>query len=120
MHRSHQTVPTIPAWLVCDHEFIEKYGLGRVPPGRRPLRRFITNGYLVEAASLEAFCCRIRRGLADATFEQSKDRIRSDLWYGKRASDINQFIADLKTSLHFYVDDEELAKVVALFRPPGR
>src|SRR5262245_1049979 len=29
MHRSHQTVPTIPAWLVCDREFIEKYGLGR-------------------------------------------------------------------------------------------
>jgi succinate dehydrogenase/fumarate reductase flavoprotein subunit len=59
MHRSHQTVPTIPAWLVCDHEFIEKYGLGRVPPGRRPLRRFITNGYLVEAASLEALAGKI-------------------------------------------------------------
>src|SRR5262249_10548859 len=54
MHRSHQTVPTIPAWLVCDREFIEKYGLGRVPPGRRRRRRFITSGYLGEAASLEA------------------------------------------------------------------
>jgi succinate dehydrogenase/fumarate reductase flavoprotein subunit len=59
MHRSHQTVATIPAWLVCDREFIEKYGLGRVPPGRRPLRRFITNGYLVEATSLEALAGKI-------------------------------------------------------------
>jgi succinate dehydrogenase/fumarate reductase flavoprotein subunit len=59
MHRSHQTAPTIPAWLVCDREFIEKYGLGRVPPGRRPLRRFITSGYLVEARSLEALAGKI-------------------------------------------------------------
>src|SRR5262252_1569964 len=59
MHRSHQSVPTIPAWLICDREFIEKYGLGRVPPGRRPLRRFITSGYLVEAASLEALAGKI-------------------------------------------------------------
>jgi succinate dehydrogenase/fumarate reductase flavoprotein subunit len=53
MHRSHAAVPTIPAWLVCDREFIEKYGLGRVPPGRLSRRRFIANGYLVEAASIE-------------------------------------------------------------------
>ena len=33
MHRSHETVPTIPAWLVCDRAFIHKYGLGRIPPG---------------------------------------------------------------------------------------
>ncbi|MEI8153223.1 MAG: FAD-dependent oxidoreductase, partial [Hyphomicrobiales bacterium] len=26
MHRSHETTPTIPAWLVCDRAFIEKYG----------------------------------------------------------------------------------------------
>ena len=25
------TVPTIPAWLMCDREFIAKYGLGRIP-----------------------------------------------------------------------------------------
>ncbi len=59
MHRSHGTVPTIPAWLVCDREFIEKYGLGRVPPGRRRRRRFIANGYLVEAASVEALARKI-------------------------------------------------------------
>jgi succinate dehydrogenase/fumarate reductase flavoprotein subunit len=59
MHRSHQSVPSIPAWLVCDREFIDKYGLGRLPPGRRSLRRFIASGYLVEAASLEALAGKI-------------------------------------------------------------
>jgi succinate dehydrogenase/fumarate reductase flavoprotein subunit len=53
MYRSHTTTPTIPAWLVCDREFVERYGLGRVPPGGRSRRRYIRSGYLVEAASLE-------------------------------------------------------------------
>jgi succinate dehydrogenase/fumarate reductase flavoprotein subunit len=59
MHRSHATVPTIPAWLVCDRKFIEQYGLGRVPPGRRSRRRFIANGYLIEAASIEELARKI-------------------------------------------------------------
>jgi succinate dehydrogenase/fumarate reductase flavoprotein subunit len=59
MHRSHVNVPTIPAWLVCDRDFVWKYGLGRVPPGRWSLRRFIAKGYLIEAASLDALAARI-------------------------------------------------------------
>jgi succinate dehydrogenase/fumarate reductase flavoprotein subunit len=59
MHRSHAAVPTIPAWLVCDHAFIAKYGLGRVPPGQRRRRRFIASGYLVEATSVEELARKI-------------------------------------------------------------
>jgi succinate dehydrogenase/fumarate reductase flavoprotein subunit len=51
-------VPSIPAWLVCDHAFIEKYGIGRVPPGRH-WRRYVANGYLVEAATLDALAGKI-------------------------------------------------------------
>jgi hypothetical protein len=43
----------------CDREFIEKYGLGRVPPGRRRRRQFITSGYLVEATSVDALAGKI-------------------------------------------------------------
>ena len=59
MHRSHASVPTIPAWLVCDRDFIEHYGLGRVPPGRGRRRRAVADGYLVEAASLDALAGKI-------------------------------------------------------------
>src|SRR5262249_53755549 len=59
MYRSHTTVPTIPAWLVCDGAFVDKYGLGRVPPSRGSRRGFIASGYLVEAASLEALARKI-------------------------------------------------------------
>ena len=59
MHRSHQTVPTIPAWLICDHAFIEKYGLGRIPPGRRRFRWAVTNGYVTEADTIDALAAKI-------------------------------------------------------------
>jgi succinate dehydrogenase/fumarate reductase flavoprotein subunit len=59
MFRSHTVVPTIPAWLVCDAKFIERYGLGRIPPGRRRRRQFIARGYLVEAAAVEELAGKI-------------------------------------------------------------
>jgi succinate dehydrogenase/fumarate reductase flavoprotein subunit len=52
MHRSHETVSTIPAFLICDRRFLRKYGLGLVRPGPRFLRPFIKAGYLVEARSI--------------------------------------------------------------------
>jgi predicted oxidoreductase len=30
MFRSHASVPTIPAWLICDRDFIRDYGIGLV------------------------------------------------------------------------------------------
>ena len=51
MHRSHEIVPTIPAWLICDREFVKKYGIGRVPP-RQKFRWAVKNGYLIEADTL--------------------------------------------------------------------
>jgi succinate dehydrogenase/fumarate reductase flavoprotein subunit len=59
MHRSHATVPTIPAWLVCDRAFLRKYGLGRVPPARPSAKRYVANRYIIEAASIEVLARRI-------------------------------------------------------------
>jgi succinate dehydrogenase/fumarate reductase flavoprotein subunit len=59
MHRSHESVPTIPAWLVCDRDFIRHYGLGRIPPGRRNFRWAVNNGYLIEAVTLDALAKKI-------------------------------------------------------------
>ena len=53
MHRSHETAPAIPAWLVCDRDFMRRYGLGRIPPGRRSFRWAVNNGYVVEADTLD-------------------------------------------------------------------
>ncbi len=42
------------SWLVCDHRFIRRYGLGIVRPRPLPLRPWIKSGYLHEAASIAA------------------------------------------------------------------
>ena len=44
----------VPAWLVCDRQFLWKYGLGMVlPMTLRPLR-YVESGYLQAAESIEA------------------------------------------------------------------
>src|SRR6185503_3535375 len=48
MHRSHETATTIPAWLICDRDFMRKYGLGRIPPSRPSVRWAVNNGYVTE------------------------------------------------------------------------
>ncbi|MEY4294542.1 MAG: hypothetical protein RLY82_230 [Pseudomonadota bacterium] len=40
------------AWLVVDHRFIRRYGLGAVKPFPMPMRGFIRNGYLKRGRTL--------------------------------------------------------------------
>jgi succinate dehydrogenase/fumarate reductase flavoprotein subunit len=69
MHRSHQTLSTIPTWLICDRDFIRKYGLGRIPPGRRSFRWAVKNKYVIEGQTLDALAKKIgidAAGLSDS------------------------------------------------------
>ncbi len=45
---------TVQAWLVCDHAFIRRYGLGAVKPAPMPLKHCLSNGYLQRGGSLAA------------------------------------------------------------------
>lgn len=45
---------SVQAWLIVDHRFIRRYGLGAVKPRPLPLRRFIRNGYLKSGATIQA------------------------------------------------------------------
>jgi succinate dehydrogenase/fumarate reductase flavoprotein subunit len=42
------------AWLLCDHRFIRRYGLGRVRPAPFPLGPMLRSGYLKRGDSIEA------------------------------------------------------------------
>ncbi len=98
MHRSHETVPSIPAWLVCDRAFIEAYGLGRVPPGRRSWRRLIESGYLVGADSLDALAARIKvdaAGLRDSVARNNRyAQSGTDDDFGKGSTDFDRHNGD--------------------------
>jgi succinate dehydrogenase/fumarate reductase flavoprotein subunit len=98
MHRSHETVPSIPAWLVCDREFVERYGLGRVPPGRRSWRKLIASGYLVEADTLDALAEKIKAdaaGLRDSVARNNRSAATGiDEDFGKGSTDFDRHNGD--------------------------
>ena len=52
MFDSHATVPSIPAYLVCDADFIRRYGLGRGLSRRANLSRFERIDYVFEAPTI--------------------------------------------------------------------
>lgn len=53
MYRTNADASAIPAWLICDRVFIRKYGLGIIRPRTPNLRKFVANGYLQEAHTIE-------------------------------------------------------------------
>jgi succinate dehydrogenase/fumarate reductase flavoprotein subunit len=52
--RATPTGQAVEAWLVCDHAFIRRYGLGAVKPRPIPLSPMLSNGYLKTGSSLAA------------------------------------------------------------------
>jgi succinate dehydrogenase/fumarate reductase flavoprotein subunit len=47
MYKSNDRDNAIPSWLICDGDFIRKYGLGHIYPGTRDLSLYVGSGYLV-------------------------------------------------------------------------
>ncbi|WP_114966842.1 FAD-dependent oxidoreductase [Alkalilacustris brevis] len=45
--------PHVPAFMICGRDFIRRYGLGLIRPRTPSLRRYVRNGYLAEAQSLD-------------------------------------------------------------------
>jgi succinate dehydrogenase/fumarate reductase flavoprotein subunit len=52
MFEAHETVPSIPAFLITDEDGLRKYGLGMVRPSRFGRSGFLKDGYLVRASTL--------------------------------------------------------------------
>lgn len=94
MHRSHETTSTIPAWLICDRDFIRAYGLGRIPPARLDLRRAIENGYLAEAATLDELANKIGidgAGLRDSVARHDRFAASGeDVDFGKGSTEFDR------------------------------
>ena len=94
MLRSNETVPTVPAWLVCDAHFLRKYGLGMVHPGARRLGPVLRDGYLRRAPTLDALAREIgvdAGGLAATVREhnRSAETGRDDA-FGKGSNALNR------------------------------
>jgi succinate dehydrogenase/fumarate reductase flavoprotein subunit len=51
---SMHTDSAVPAYLIADHAFLRKHGMGLARPWPYPYRKFVKTGYLVEAPTLDA------------------------------------------------------------------
>ena len=59
MFRAHNESPSIPSYLICDRNFLWKYGLGAVKPFSLSLREPMRLGYLNRAPNVRALALKL-------------------------------------------------------------
>jgi succinate dehydrogenase/fumarate reductase flavoprotein subunit len=98
MFESNKTTPSIPAWLICDAPFLGKYGLGVIYPGHRNPKKFIDNGYLVSARTVEELASKIDADPAqlNGTIVRYNGFAETgvDIDFGKGETELNRFNGD--------------------------
>lgn len=98
MYRSHERVPTLPAFLVCDSAFMERWGMGLALPGGRPRDHLVRAGYLHRADTLEALAAQL--GVDAAGLRESAERFNGfaqsgvDADFGKGGTEYNRYLGD--------------------------
>jgi succinate dehydrogenase/fumarate reductase flavoprotein subunit len=90
--------PTIPCYLICDADFIAKYGLGIAYPGMRNLARLVASGYLKRGDALEALAAQIGVDAAGlrATVARHNGFAQTgvDVDFAKGETELNRFNGD--------------------------
>lgn len=98
MYRSHETVPSIPAFLICDQRFIDTWGLGLALPGGRARQHLIDAGYLVQAPTLAALAGKL--GVPADALQATVSRYNvyaaqgQDPDFGKGGTAYNRYLGD--------------------------
>ncbi|WP_245326992.1 FAD-binding protein, partial [Bradyrhizobium sacchari] len=59
MLRDGNGKPDRPFYLICDHAFLWTYGLGRIKPFTRSVRRYVASGELIEAPDVAQLAAKI-------------------------------------------------------------
>ncbi|WP_277051996.1 FAD-dependent oxidoreductase [Zestomonas thermotolerans] len=86
------------SWLICDHRFLRRYGLGYVRPAPLPIRPHLRNGYLKRGRSIEelaAVCGIDPQGLAQTVTEFNRHaRQGEDPAFGRGSTPFNRKSGD--------------------------
>lgn len=98
MYQESDGVRNLPAYLLCDSPFIEKWGLGLALPGGRPRGKLIKSGYLKQAPTLEKLARQINVDpqRLEATVERYNKLVASghDADFGKGSTAYNRNLGD--------------------------
>jgi succinate dehydrogenase/fumarate reductase flavoprotein subunit len=81
MLRDGNGEPDRPFYLICDSPFLWSYGLGRIQPLTRNIRRYVTSGELVEAADIAQLAAKI--GIKPSTLAATIANYNSDAKEGR-------------------------------------
>lgn len=98
MYRSQKTVPTFPAFLVCDAPFMERWGMGLALPGGRPREHLVQAGYLYRADTLDGLAAQL--GIDATGLKASAERFNHfaetghDEDFGKGSTEYNRYLGD--------------------------
>ena len=98
MLESNTAVPSIPAWLICDANFLRNYGLGVIYPGHRNPGKFVDSGYVVSARTIQDLAVKIAvdpRQL-DRTIARHNGFAETgvDIDFAKGETELNRFNGD--------------------------
>ena len=98
MYRSHETVDTMPAWLICETGFVTKFGLGAIHPETQNLSKYLADGYVTVADSLEDLAVKIgvdAEGLINSVSRHNRfAETGTDEDFGKGDLELNRFNGD--------------------------
>lgn len=88
----------VEAWLICDHHFIRRYGLGAVKPAPMPMGALRRSGYLKRGATLQdlAVQCSIDAATLMNTVAQCNESARNgkDPEFGRGETPYNRMQGD--------------------------
>ena len=98
MLESNTAVPSIPAWLICDANFLRNYGLGVIYPGHRNPGKFVDSGYVVSARTIQELAVKIAvdPGQLDRTIARHNGFAETgvDIDFAKGETELNRFNGD--------------------------
>lgn len=88
----------VASWLICDHRFQRRYGLGYARPFPLPVGRFVRNGYLKRGATIEALAtaCGLPPAALAATVARFNAHARqgTDPDFGRGSTPYNRKMGD--------------------------
>lgn len=88
----------VQAWLIADHRFVRRYGLGAVKPAPVPMKSMIDKGYLIKAQSIKDLAqqCGIDEDALQVTVQNYNKMalVGEDLEFGKGQTPYNQVQGD--------------------------
>lgn len=98
MFRSHDKLPSIPAWLICDRVFVRNYGLGAIHPVWQQVSFFERIGYVVSAPTIAELARKIGvdgKALAEEIAQHNRAAVTGvDEAFGKGSKALNRHNGD--------------------------